>query len=96
MAKRKTTTDIPLEDVMTDINNWLDKDYDDNDEAQDDLDELYDENEEIRDADNPMDQDILREELDEENNKAKDNGGQSSRPNRYSGTDTAYSRKDYS
>ena len=49
---------------MGDTNNWLDKNDDDNDEAQDDLDELYDEKEEIRDADNPTDQEVLRKELD--------------------------------
>lgn len=54
MVKRNTTTDISFEDVMSDINNWLDKDDDDSDETQVDLDELYDENEEITDADNPM------------------------------------------
>ena len=54
MVKRNTTTDISFEDVMSDINNWLDKDDNDSDETQDDFDELYDENEEIRDADNPM------------------------------------------
>ena len=84
MAKRKTTTDIPFEDVMTDINNWLDKDDDDKNDAQDDLDELYDENEEIRDADNPTDQEVLREKLDKENDEEKDNEGQPSRPSRYS------------
>ena len=56
---------------MSDIKDWLDKDDDDNDEAQDDLDELYDENEEIEisDADNPQDQEVLREELDGDVNK---------------------------
>ena len=54
MVKRNTTTDISFEDVMSDINNWLDKDDNDSDETQDDFDKLYDENEEIRDADNPM------------------------------------------
>ena len=63
MAKRKATTDVPFEDVMSDNNNWLNNDDDDNDEEQDDLDKLYDKNKEIRDADNPMDQEVLREEL---------------------------------
>ena len=49
------------------------------------LDELYDENEEIRDADNPMDRDVLRKELDEENDEEEDNEGQPSRSRRYSG-----------
>ena len=57
--KRKTTPGIPFEDVMSDINKWLDKDDDGNNETQVDLDELYDENEEIRDANNPMDQEVL-------------------------------------
>ena len=93
MAKRKTTKNIRLEDVMSDINNWLDKDDGDNDESHDDLDELYDENEEIRDADNSTDQEVLRKELDKEDNNEEDNEGQPSRPSRYSGPSKQLTRK---